>query len=121
MRRRPLPLLAIYFYLLILGIYYYLLLFTITIYHLLAIYLLPITCYPITCYLFMLVIGVALTCVRPGGGYHPPPLRFFADSEKTAARSAANFAIAVQPTIWHISKKNDDPMTPKVTPPGHIK
>ena len=35
----------------------------------------------------------------------PPPLRFFADSEKTAARSAAKFAIAVQPTIWHISKK----------------
>ena len=46
---------------------------------------------------------------------------FFADSKKTAARSAAKFAIAVQPTIWHISKKNDDPMTPKVTPPGHIK
>ena len=41
-----------------------------------------------------------------GGGYPPPPLRFFADSEKkTAARSAAIFAIAVQPTIWHISKK----------------
>ena len=28
-----------------------------------------------------------------------PPVRFFADSEKTAARSAAKFAIAVQPTI----------------------
>ena len=40
-----------------------------------------------------------------GGDFNPPPLRFFADSEKTAARSAAKFAIAVQPTIWHISKK----------------
>ena len=48
---------------------------------------------------------VPLTRARPGGGYQPPPLRFFADSEKTAARSAAKFAIAVQPTIWHISKK----------------
>ena len=39
---------------------------------------------------------------RTGGGgvdFNPPPLRFFADSEKTAARSAAKFAIAVQPTI----------------------
>ena len=26
-------------------------------------------------------------------------------AKKTAARSAAKFAIAVQPTIWHISKK----------------
>ena len=34
-----------------------------------------------------------------GGRISPPPLRFFADSEKTAARSAAKFAIAVQPTI----------------------
>ena len=59
-----------------------------------------------------------------GGGY--PPLRFFTDSEKTAARITAKFAIAVHPTIRHISppppqKKNDDPMPPKVTPPGHIK
>ena len=40
-----------------------------------------------------------------GGRISPPTLRFFADSEKTAVRSAAKFAIAVQPTIWHISKK----------------
>ena len=39
-----------------------------------------------------------LTRARPGGGYQPP-LRFFADSEKTVARSAVKFAIAVQPTI----------------------
>ena len=37
-----------------------------------------------------------------GEGQISTPLRFFADSEKTAARSAAKFAIAVQPTIWHI-------------------
>ena len=38
---------------------------------------------------------------RTGGGVisPPPPVRFFAVSEKTAARSAAKFAIAVQPTI----------------------
>ena len=43
-----------------------------------------------------------LTRARPGGGGgypHPPPLRFFADSEKTAARSVAKFVIAVQLTI----------------------
>ena len=61
------------------------------------------------------------TRARPGGGAVIRPLRFFADSENTVACSAAKFAIAVQPTIWHISKNNDDPMTPKVTPPGHIK
>ena len=49
----------------------------------------------------------ALSRARPGGGggYPPPPLRFVVDSEKTAARSAAKFAIAIQPTIWHISKR----------------
>ena len=46
---------------------------------------------------------------RGGAVIRPPPLRFFADSEKMAARSAAKFAIAVQPTI----SKNDDPMAPK--------
>ena len=40
-----------------------------------------------------------------GGGRLSAPLRFFADSEKTAARSAAKFTMAIQPTIWHISKK----------------
>ena len=33
---------------------------------------------------------------RGGGLVHPPPLRFFADSEKTAARSAAGFWA----TLW---------------------
>ena len=42
----------------------------------------------------------ALTLAPAGGGVDfNPPVRFFADSEKTAARSAAKFAIAVQPTI----------------------
>ena len=38
-------------------------------------------------------------CTRTTGGRISTPLRFFADSEKTAVRSAAKFAIAVQPTI----------------------
>ena len=38
-----------------------------------------------------------LTLARTGGGLvQPPPLRFFADSEKTAARSAAGFWC----TLW---------------------
>ena len=63
-----------------------------------------------------LTIKIARLTLAPVGGVDfNPPVRFFADSEKTAARSAAKFVIAVQPTILHISKKNDDPMTPKVT------
>ena len=45
-----------------------------------------------------------LTCAQSGAVIRPPPLRFFADSEKTAARSAETFAIAVQPTICNIYK-----------------
>ena len=36
-----------------------------------------------------------LTRAPAGGGGYPPPLRFFEDSEKTAARSGAKFCIAV--------------------------
>ena len=52
-----------------------------------------------------------------GGGavFRPPGF-----SQIAKKRRRAKFAIAVQSTIWHISKKNDDPMTPTVTPPGHI-
>ena len=40
---------------------------------------------------------------RAGGGvFRHPPLRFFADSEKTAARSAAGFS----PTCWYIDSAN---------------
>ena len=62
--------------------------------------------------------GLDLTRARPGGGY--PPVRFVADSEKTAAHSAAKFAIAVQSKQFDTFPKNDDPMTPNVTPPGHM-
>ena len=50
-----------------------------------------------------------LTCARPGGAViRPPPSGFLADSEKTAARSAAKFAIPGwlnQPTNESISAK----------------
>ena len=48
---------------------------------------------------------------RTAEGGCPPPSGFSQIAKKTAARSAAKFAIAVQPTIWHISKKRwpDDP------------
>ena len=46
---------------------------------------------------------ITVNRARPGAVIRP--LRFFADSEKTAAPSAAKFAIAIQSTIWHISKK----------------
>ena len=35
----------------------------------------------------------------------PPPLRFFEDSEKTAARSAAVFSVPAYNLITHILKK----------------
>ena len=42
-------------------------------------------------------LGRGLTLARTGGGWcNPPPLRFFADSKKTAARSAAGFWA----TLW---------------------
>ena len=45
---------------------------------------------------------VPLTRARPGGGAHMcPPHRFFADSRKMAARSAAKFGIAVQSSFAH--------------------
>ena len=40
-----------------------------------------------------------------GGRISTPPPQIFRRYEKMAARSAAKFAVAVQPTIWHISKK----------------
>ena len=51
---------------------------------------------PIITYIFILHAYVN-PCTA--GGRISTPLRFFADSEKTAARSASKFAIAVQPTI----------------------
>ena len=45
------------------------------------------------------ILHLTLAPAGGGGVDFNPPVRFFADSEKTAARSAAKFAIAVQPTI----------------------
>ena len=54
-------------------------------------------------YTFLFDVGVIFVTINPrtaGGGYPSPPLlRFFVDSEKTVAHSAAKLAIAVQPTI----------------------
>ena len=50
----------------------------------------------------------------------PPPPSGFSQIAKKRACSATKFAIAVQ-QFDTFSIKNDDPMTPKVTPPGHIK
>ena len=48
-------------------------------------------------YLMFRLRGIVLTLARTGGvGATPPPLRFFADSKKTAARSAAGFWA----TLW---------------------
>ena len=53
----------------------------------------------------MSIISGTINPRTAGGRRLSAPLKFFADSEKTAARSSAKFAIAVQPTILHISKK----------------
>ena len=55
-----------------------------------------------------------------GGVWTPPPLRFFEDSEKTAARSAAGF----HPPYPHLFRnfcKNFDPMPCEVRSPGQVK
>ena len=67
-----------------------------------------------TAYCYLLIresLDFDLTRARPGGG---------GGGVSAPARSAAKFAIAVQPIIWHIKKKRW-PDDPKVTPPGHIK
>ena len=47
-----------------------------------------------------------LTRARPGGGAVIRRRSGFSHiAKRTAARSATKFAIAVQPTIWHIFKK----------------
>ena len=50
--------------------------------------------------------GVYLTRAHPGGLISaPPPLRFFADNAKTAARSAAALGVAVHSSFPHIVSK----------------
>ena len=44
-----------------------------------------------------------------GGGGYPPPLRFFADSGKTAARSAAKFGTTILSSILHMVCKFEPP------------
>ena len=60
---------------------------------------------------------------RPAGGggrLNVPPLRFFEDSKKTAARSAAGFSPTLPPSfpqlLW-----NFDPMPCEVRSPGQVK
>ena len=54
------------------------------------------------------------------GGKKCPPLRFFADSGKTAARSAVFFQylLTIELDTWC---KNFNPMSPKVRSPGQVK
>ena len=51
-----------------------------------------------------IIIHLTLTRAAPGGGRldAPPPLRFFANSSKMAARSAAIFGIPVRTFFPHI-------------------
>ena len=51
--------------------------------------------------------GVLLNLTRAptGGGGYPPPRRFFVDSGKTAARSAAKFGMTIPSSFLHIMCK----------------
>ena len=52
---------------------------------------------------------------------HPPPLRFFADSKKTAARSAAGFPPTLSPSFWQLlSKFRSWVMQGQVTRSGQV-
>ena len=53
----------------------------------------------------LFTLYVNLRTDRGGGGYPPPPLRFFPDSVKTAARSAAKFGMTIPTFIAHITLK----------------
>ena len=50
------------------------------------------------------VPAARLTRAPTGGGY-PPPRRFFVDSGKTAARSAAKFGMPIPSSFLHIMCK----------------
>ena len=54
-----------------------------------------------------------------GGSKKCPPLRFFADSGKTTARSDAIFSVPAQ--NWDTLCKNFNPRSPKVRSPGQVK
>ena len=62
--------------------------------------------------------------LRPAGGvfeHPPPPLRFFADSKKTAARSAAGFSPTLSPHLFGNFCESFDPGSCKVRSPGQVK
>ena len=52
-----------------------------------------------------------LTLALLGGAFRRPPLRFFRDSEKTAARSAAKFGTPYLASVPHIVCKNQPQVT----------
>ena len=61
-------------------------------------------------YLIVLIVLENLRAINPrtdGGGQITalPPLRFFPDSVKTAARSAAKFGMTIPTFIAHITRK----------------
>ena len=68
--------------------------------------------------------GLDISTRTPGGGgliSAPPPLRFFADNAKTAARSAAALGIAVHSSFPHIVLKFwPRVMSGQVTSPHHV-
>ena len=64
---------------------------------------------------------MSLTRAGPGGVKPPPTLRFFADSEKTAARSAAIFGTPYPTSFPHILQKfQTQVMSGQVTRPGQV-
>ena len=60
---------------------------------------------------------------RPAGGgaFERPPLRFFGDSEKTAAHSAAGFSPTLPPHLFHNFCENFGPRPCEVRSPGQVK
>ena len=63
-----------------------------------------------------------LTRAQPRGvDFRPPPLRFFADNAKTAARSAAALGIAVHSSFpFHTLSQNFGPGSCQVRSPALI-
>ena len=65
--------------------------------------------------------GRRLTRALLGRGRLNAPLRFFADSENTAARSAAGFSPTLPPCFFPNFCENFDPKSCKVRSPGQVK
>ena len=56
-----------------------------------------------------------------GGGAFERPLRFFEDSENTAAQSAAGFSPTLPPHVFRNFCENFDPRSCKIRSPGQVK